>query len=171
MRYCALVILSAFMVAVETTVIPYICIGGIGPDVIGTFVALVSMLSGRPIGLFVAVVAGLLEDMSSGQYLGLFTLVRLAIACLAGASYQKVFQEWAVVPIIIVFVTGFVGGCLQVFLLASFGVPFESYRVALSAVVLQAAYSALLSPLVMRITCSVDSYVSYVSERRKSLQP
>lgn len=112
-----------------------------------------------------------MEDMSSGQFLGLFTLVRLAIAYLAGKGFQKVFQEWVLVPMMLVFVTGFVGGCLQVFLLGSFGVPFESYRVVLSAVVFQAAYSALLSPLVMRITCSVDAYVSYVSERRKSLQP
>ena len=159
------------MVAVETTVIPYISVGGIGPDIIGSLVALVSMLSGRQVGLFVAIVAGLMEDMSSGQFLGLFTIVRLAIAYLAGAAYQKVFQEWALVPMVLVFVTGFAGGCLQVFLLASFGVPFESYRVALSAVVFQAAYSALLAPLVMRITCSVDAYVSDVSERRRSLQP
>ncbi len=171
MRYWALAILSALMVAFETTVIPYISIGGIGPDIIGSLVALVSMLNGRQVGLFVAVVAGLMEDVSSGQFLGLFALVRLAIAYLAGAAYQKVFQEWVLVPMMLVFVTGFVGGCLQVFLLASFGVPFESYRVALSAVVFQAVYSALLSPLVMRITCSVDAYVSYVSERRKSLQP
>ncbi len=169
MRYRALVILSAVMVALETTVIPYISIGGIGPDIVGIFVALVSMLSGRQDGLLVAVVAGFMEDMSSGQFLGLFSVVRLVIAYLAGASYQKVFEEWVLVPIVIVFVTGLAGGCLHVFLLASLGVPFGSYRVALSTVIFQAAYSALLSPLVMSITCRVDAYVRRVSERRKSL--
>ena len=171
MRYWALAILSALMVAFETTVSPYISIGGIGPDIIGSLVALVSMLNGRETGLFVAAAAGLMEDMSSGQFLGFFTLVRLAIAYLAGAAYRKVFQGWLLVPMILVFVSGFVGGCLQVFLLASYGVPFESYRVALTAVVSQAAYSALLSPLVMRITRSVDAYVSRFLERRRSLQP
>jgi rod shape-determining protein MreD len=171
MRFWALLILSALMVAVETTVIPYISIGGIGPDIIGSFVALVSMLNGRQAGFFVAVASGLMEDMSSGQFLGLFTLVRLVIAYLAGVAHQKVFQEWVLVPMMLVFATGFIGGCFQVFLLVSFGVPFESYRVALGAVVFQAVYSALLSPLVMRITCSVDSYVSSCLERRKSLQP
>jgi rod shape-determining protein MreD len=169
MRYWALAVLSVLMVAVETTVIPYISIGGIGPDVVGSFVALVSMLNGRPDGLFVAVVAGSMEDMSSGQFLGLFTVVRLVIGYLAGAFYQKVFQEWAPVPIILVFFTGFIGGCLQVFLLVSFGVPFASYQAALGAVMFQAAYSALLSPFVMRTTCRVDAYVRRISERRKSL--
>ena len=54
MRYWALAILSALMVAFETTVSPYISIGGIGPDIIGSLVALVSMLNGRETGLFVA---------------------------------------------------------------------------------------------------------------------
>ena len=169
MRYWALAVLSVLMVAFETTVVPYVSIGGIGPDVVGSFVALVSMLNGRPDGLFVAVVAGSMEDMSSGQFLGLFTVVRLVIGYLAGASYQKVCQEWAPVPMILVFLTGFIGGCLQVFLLASFSVPFASYQAALGAVTFQAAYSALLSPVLMRITCSIDAYVRRVSRRRRSL--
>ncbi len=169
MRYWALAILCILMVAIETTIIPYVSIRGIGPDIVGSFVTLVSMLSGRPDGLFVAVVAGVLEDISSGQFLGLFTVVRLVIAYLAGISYQKVFQDWALVPIIFVFAMGFIGGCLQVFLLGSFGVPFESYQIVFGTVVFQAAYSALLAPFLMRITCSLDSYIKLISERRKSL--
>lgn len=169
MRHWALGILSVLMVAVETTVIPYISIRGIGPDIVGAFVVLVSMLNGRQDGLFVAVVAGVTEDVSSGQFLGLFTVVRLVIGYLAGASYQRVFQDWAIVPVILVFLAGFIGGCLQVFLLASFGVPFGSYRTVLGAVVFQAAYSALVSPLLMGATCHVDTYVRRISERHKPL--
>ena len=169
MRYWALAVLCILMVAVETTCVPYISIRGIGPDIVGSLVALVSMINGRPDGLFVAVVAGLLEDMSSGQFLGLFTVVRLVVGYLAGASYQKVFQDWVFVPMILVFIMGLIGGCLQVFLLASFGVPFESYQLVLSAVIFQAVYSALLAPLLMHIICSIDGYVKRISERRKSL--
>jgi len=169
MRYWVLAALSVLMVAVETTVIPYISVSGIGPDIVGSFVALVSMLNGRQDGLFVAVAAGFMEDMSSGQFLGLFTVVRLVIGYLAGACYQKVFQEWVLVPMVLVFVTGFVSGCLHVFLLASFGVPFGSYQVVLGAVIFQAAYSALLSLFLMRATCSIDGYVRRISGHRKSL--
>lgn len=126
MRYWALGILTVLVVVLETTAIPYISIGGIGPDIVGSLVTLVSMLSGREMGLFVALVGGVLEDVSSGQFLGLFVLVRGVVACLAGMAYQKVFQEWVLVPVILVFGAAVAGGILQVFLLASFGVPFES---------------------------------------------
>ncbi|HAV21726.1 MAG: rod shape-determining protein MreD [Bacillota bacterium] len=171
MRYWALGILTVLVVVLETTAIPYISIGGIGPDIVGSLVTLVSMLSGREMGLFVALVGGVLEDVSSGQFLGLFVLVRGVVACLAGMAYQKVFQEWVLVPVILVFGAAVAGGILQVFLLASFGVPFESYRMALSTVVFQAVYSALLSPIVMRIISTLDAFVSSVLERRRSLQP
>ena len=169
MKYWALALLCVLMVAVETTIIPYISIRGIGPDIVGSFVALVSMLGGIPDGLFVAAIAGFLEDMSSAYYVGLFTFVRLAIGYLAGMSHQRVFQDWFVVPVFLVFITGFIGGCLQVFLLSSFGVPFGSYQAAVSAVLCQAVYSALLAPLLMRLTCRLDAYVQRISERRRSL--
>ncbi|NLS44451.1 MAG: rod shape-determining protein MreD [Firmicutes bacterium] len=169
MKYWILGAMSVLIVAVGTTVIPHISINSIRPDIVGSFVVLMSMLSGRQDGVFVAVITGFLEDMVSGQYLGLYTVTRLIIAYISGVTYQKVFQDWVLVPIILVFVMGLAGGCIQVFLLASFGMPFGSFWTVLSTVIFQAMYSALLSPFVMHAIHRSTIWIRRTSESRKSL--
>ena len=172
MKYWILLILCILMVAFTTTVVPYVTIGGISPDIVGSFVVLVSMLSGRETGLFVAGITGVMEDMISGQFLGLFTFVRLIVAYLAGATYRKVFQEWLVVPMALVFSAGIIGELLQLFFLVSYGVTFRLHQGIIVRIILQATYSSVLSPLILYVVRNIDIYTSkYVLKRRILLKP
>lgn len=168
MRYAVLAIASALLVATETTVIPYIAIRGVAPDIVMSFVILVGMLAGRGDAVFVGLIAGLFEDGSSGQFLGLFMATRLIVGYIAGTFHRKVFQDWIIVPMILVFLGGFLGGSLHIFLLVSFGVPVVLSGATLRMVMLQAAYSAAMTPVLLRIArWLLDICAKHMRERQR----
>lgn len=169
MKHFILAVVGGLAVVVETSVAPYVSIHGVKPDIVMVYVVLVGMLGGAKDAGFVGLVAGLLEDVSSGQFLGLFILTRVVTGLAAGLSYEKVFQDRVVVPVVLVFLGGILGGVVHLFLLSSFGVPLSVSPATLRVVLCQAAYSAAIAPLALRGVMRVNLYTRGAADRRRAL--
>lgn len=169
MKHFILAVVGGLAVVVEMSVAPYVSIRGVKPDLVMVYVVLVGMLSGAKDAGFVGFFTGLLEDASSGQFLGLFVLTRVATGLAAGLSYEKVFQDRVVVPITLVFLGGVFGGVLHLFLLSSFGVPLSVSPATLRVVLAQGAYSAAIAPLALSGVMRVNLCARRTANRRRAL--
>ncbi|MEW5865477.1 MAG: rod shape-determining protein MreD [Bacillota bacterium] len=169
MKHFILAVIAGLAVVVEASVAPYVSIHGVKPDIVMVYVVLVGMLGGAKDAGFVGFFAGLLEDVSSGQFLGLFILTRVITGLAASLSYEKVFQDRVVVPVALVFLGGVFGGVLHLFLLSSFGVPLSVSPASLRVVLCQAAYSAAIAPLALSGVARINLYTRGAANRRRAL--
>lgn len=169
MKHLLLLCAGTLLVVLETTVAPFVAIRGVKPDLVLVLVVLVGMLSGWKDAALVGLFTGFIEDACSGQFLGLFMLTRTVVGIGAGLSYARVFQDRVIVPIALVFLGGVVGGGLHSFLLSSFGVPLPLSLATFRVVLVQALYSAVLAPILLKGITRLDLYVRRASERRQAL--
>lgn len=169
MKHLILALVGVFAVVVEASVAPYFSIHGVKPDIVMVYVVLIGMVAGPRDAGFVGLVTGLLEDASSGQFLGLFMLTRMVIGLAAGLSHEKVFQDRTIVPVVLVLLGGLLGGILHLFLLSSFGVPLSVSPGPLRTVLFQSFYAAAVAPVALRGIARLNLYGRRVADRRRAL--
>ncbi len=85
---------------VQTTLVPFIAINGIRPDLLLIVVVSTALLLGKEKGVGMGFFSGLLQDLASGNIFGLNALSKLATGYLFGLAEQKVFKEHILLPIL-----------------------------------------------------------------------
>jgi rod shape-determining protein MreD len=147
-----LALLLLLMALLETTVMPFARVRGVGPDLILLAIMAVALYRGPDAGAIVGLCGGALADIMHGQGLGLFTLAGGATGYLAGLLEPRLFKDLLLVPAF----AGFAGTILfqgGFLLLTSFVQPSQVALGATPAVVLtEAVYNAALAPVVFRLT-------------------
>jgi len=169
MRPFLLICAGVLLVVLEITVSPFAAVQGARPDLVCAFVVIVGMLLGWKDAAVVGLVVGFVEDACSGQFLGLFMLVRAVVGMGAGLSYAKVFHDRIVVPVAMVFLGAVATGLMESFLLSSFGVPLGFSLASSRMVLAQAVYSAVLAPVFPKLVTWLDLSARRASERRQAV--
>lgn len=95
--WSALVISSLI---IQTTLLVDLFINGLKPDLLLIIVVLTSIILGKHHGVTIGFFSGLLEDLASGTFFGLNTLVKMLIGFIFGSIEQQVFKEHKLLPLI-----------------------------------------------------------------------
>lgn len=143
------------LAVLETTVVPFLRILGVGPNLMLLQVVAVALFRGPLAGAACGLAGGAFLDLWHGQALGLFALSLGATGYLLGLLEPRLFKDNLVVPV----AAGVAGTLLfqGLFLaLSSFAGPRFFLWPALVRVILpEAAYNAVLAPLMFWVTANL----------------
>lgn len=84
---------------IQATILPFIAINGIKPDLLLIVVVSTALLLGKEKGVGMGFFSGLLQDLASGNIFGLNVLSKLATGYIFGLAERKVFKEHLLLPI------------------------------------------------------------------------
>jgi len=149
--------LALITLVLQTTAAPAMAVRGVVPDLLLVLAVGWALVFGRREGLWAGVVAGALQDLAFGQFIGLHLATKGLVAWGAGLVETRVFKENLLVPIGVVFMAAAAGESLVYLALRGLGpVPVLRPVWALTENVLPTAlYTAAFSPLAYRIAASV----------------
>lgn len=99
-RLIAWVAVIGGLFVLETSLMPYFSIGGVGPDFLLLFAVSFTILQGNRLGVFSAFCFGILEDIAAGGFFGVNTLAKMLAAFVCGSLSDRVFKEQTVLPLI-----------------------------------------------------------------------
>lgn len=87
----------------QTTVLEYITIWNIKPNLPVVFTISAALLRGNPEGALIGLVAGIALDMSIGKLIGLNGLICLYLGILAGLLNKKIYRENLLIVLVLAF--------------------------------------------------------------------
>lgn len=92
-----------FFVAVilQTTVLHFLQIGGVKPDLLLIIVILAAVMRGKRMGAGLGFIYGLLEDLLVGKYIGLQALTKMLTGYFIGRLERRIFSDNVFVPVVV----------------------------------------------------------------------
>jgi rod shape-determining protein MreD len=148
-------LLSIFMLAVATilqsTLISYIAIGGVKPDLSLIILVFISVRTGSLIGQFSGFTSGLIEDFISLPPLGFFSLIRTIIGFLYGLIRRSFYIDPLFVPILFVIVASLIKGILIWLVALIFSVSSADIAFFGAKFWIEIGYNALLAPFIFAL--------------------
>lgn len=109
------------LLAIQSTILEYLKVCGVKPNLIFIFVISVSLLKGKWEGATVGFLTGLGLDMASGGVLGFHSLLFMYIGLAVGMLCKFVFRENYIIMVLVTFIASLVYGWV-IFLLRVFPV-------------------------------------------------
>jgi len=150
LSFPALLLLFGAVLILQTTMLDYLTVYGIKPDLVMLLVVFYGFLLGPGEGAFLGFAGGLIEDLFSGSYIGLNALSKMFAGYLAGVCGERLYKENALVAAGTTFISALAGMLANYLLLLYLKVyvpPFYAlFRVALPT----ALYTAALVPFIFR---------------------
>jgi rod shape-determining protein MreD len=104
------------LLAFQTTLLEYIKIYSVKPNLILVFVICAALLNGKWEGAIVGLVSGLGLDIASGAMLGFHALLFMYVGLLAGLVHKYVFRENYLIALLMTFFGSIVYGWVFFFL-------------------------------------------------------
>ncbi len=89
MHYARYVLILIVLVIVQKTLIPFISLVGVTPDVLLIFVVLIALREGQIAGTVFGFIVGFMIDIVSGDFLGLSALTKTIAGFTAGYFYNE----------------------------------------------------------------------------------
>ena len=142
------------MAILQTTLLPYLSINGVKPDLLLVLVAIWSLLNGSREGSLWALAGGFLLDLLSGAPFGIGTLSLVAVSLLAGLQQVRVIHSSYFLPVFVAVASLIHDGLfLALMQLAGQPVIWEDslFRSTTLGIALNVAAALLVYPLVRRM--------------------
>ncbi len=92
------------LLVVQTTLLDYLSIYGVKPNIVIVFVIITALIRGNVEGSVVGFFAGLALDMLTGNLLGLYALLGFYLGIAAGSINRRLFRENLLVVLFFTFV-------------------------------------------------------------------
>lgn len=102
MRALIIFVLMLVSVSLQSTVIPILSVGGVGPDLVLVVVVSAALAGGRQTGFLSGVFGGLLQDLLSVGPFGFNTLSKMLVGFLVGLYERKVNKTSLLLPLLAV---------------------------------------------------------------------
>lgn len=93
MRYISLLLIGIITYIAQAQIFPMIFVKGFNPDIFLVWVIVVTLIKGRKKGLTVAVIAGIIQDIVIGNFIGLHLIPYLIVAQVA-SRYSVDEDHW-----------------------------------------------------------------------------
>ncbi|MFC1807821.1 rod shape-determining protein MreD [Candidatus Omnitrophota bacterium] len=140
---------------IQATSFEYISVMGVKPDLLIILVIFFALSFSSHQAKRLAIVIGLLKDVTSASLLGSYTLSFLILAMIISYHQNKFFRERISTQMMIAFISYFFVGVV-IFLLNSFSSKsFPAHYSFLSLIVRGSAYTAVISPVVFFILSKI----------------
>lgn len=150
MRTFTFLLLIAVALLLEQTVLNFLRVAGVKPDLVLLLIVFNGMLKGSREGGYWGFVAGLVQDLAGGYYIGLNALNKLLAGYAAGLVEVRVYKESLLVAAVVVWGASMVSGSATFLLLLVLGVAVTPLDAFLRVVFPLAVYNSLLSLLFYR---------------------
>ncbi len=148
MKYWRLMILVMGCIILQSTLVPFLKIINVHPDIVLMVIIAISVLLGFKMGTLFGFIAGLLLDISTGGTVGIYASVYTLIGFSSGLMEKKVFKDNFLLPLVFCFVGTFIKGFLEYILLRYSGIS-VSFISSFGVVVFpEAIYNAIMAPFV-----------------------
>lgn len=99
-RYVA--VFSLILFILQTTVLQYVDIKGVTPNLPLIFTVIFVLLYGNPTGIVFAVVSGVLQDSMMSKVLSINLMIYSLIAIVIGLMEEKIFKDNFITPIVLI---------------------------------------------------------------------
>lgn len=99
-RYVA--IFSLILFILQTTVLQYVDIQGVTPNLSLIMTVILVLLYGNPTGVVFAVVSGVLQDSMMSKVLSINLIIYALIAMVIGLIEEKIFKDNFITPIVLI---------------------------------------------------------------------
>jgi len=143
-RYAVVLIL---LLVVQATLIPFISLAGVTPDVLLILTVVIALREGQIPGTIAGFIIGLMSDIAIGDFLGLGALTKTLAGFTAGYFYNEMNPMQVLTTymfILVVAVAGFVHNIIYfAFLLQGF--PVSSLEIVIKFMVGSTVYTVIVS--------------------------
>ncbi|MCL0081207.1 rod shape-determining protein MreD [Peptococcaceae bacterium] len=122
MRIFFLALILMVALVLQTTVLEFLTILGVRPDLVLLIVILFGFIHGSRAGVYSGFLGGLLTGFLAGNYIGLSVLAQMAAGYLAGMGENRFYKENLLIAIIVVMVGTSVAQIIYWLLLLMLGI-------------------------------------------------
>lgn len=145
----SLVLLSFIILAMllQATVFNFLQVAGVKPDLILMLVVFNGFLRGSKEGAFLGFLAGLLQDIFTGNYIGLNALTKMLAGYMAGLAETRFYNESIIIVSMITFTTSAASLLANYVLLFYLGIQVPAFYAVLQVIIPTSIYTAFLVPL------------------------
>lgn len=148
MRKFILGLILVISLVLQLTVFNFLKVAGVKPDLILIFVIFNALLNGSRNGAVFGLVGGILQDLITGQFIGLNAISKALTGYIFGLAGKKLYKENIIIPIISLFL-GSIFSDLCIYLLGYFINLNSSLLWVFKDKILPAAfYNACLAPFI-----------------------
>jgi rod shape-determining protein MreD len=110
MRFVSIALAFIVSLILQTTILPFLRLGGVIPDLLLVLVIFTAIFYGSLAGGVVGLTAGLMQDLLGGHYLGLGALSGFVVGYLMGGLERRVNIDNVLVTFSLVLAGSFVAG-------------------------------------------------------------
>ena len=141
-----LLILGVILV-LQATIVDFIAIFGITPDLIMMFAIFIGFLNGQREGAFFGFACGLAMDLFGGSYIGLNAVVMMTAGLLAGVCGKRLYKENSLIVMAVTFLCAGAALMVSYILLQFLGVGVPVIQAFTQIILPTALYTSLLVPV------------------------
>ncbi len=88
-RYLRYTFITILLVVLQVTIVPFIAIEGVRPDLLLIYVVIISLREGQIPGTIAGFAVGLISDLAVGEFIGLGALTKTGAGFIAGYFYNE----------------------------------------------------------------------------------
>lgn len=150
MRMYILTVVLAAALFLQVTLLNFITIFGVKPDLVLIIVVFNAFLRGPREGALFGFFGGLFEDLAVGSYIGMNALSTMAVGYLVGLTESKLYKDSSFMVVFLVWLSSFVAQFLNYILLSLMEVYINPGVALFNVIIPTATYTSLLVPFSYR---------------------
>ncbi|RJQ30545.1 MAG: rod shape-determining protein MreD [Peptococcaceae bacterium] len=150
MHSLILLLLAVIALILQATMVNFIAINGVKPDLVMLFIIIFGFLRNAREGAFWGFCAGLLEDLFVGNCIGLNAISKLTAGYLAGLAGSKFYRENQLIAAVVTLLASIAGLIVYYLLLLYLNIFIPLFHAVLWVILPVSVYTACLAPLLYK---------------------
>ncbi|MCR5415328.1 MAG: rod shape-determining protein MreD [Pseudobutyrivibrio sp.] len=159
----ALVIFVCFLL--QTSVFSRYILGGVTPNILLCVVSTYGFMKGRRYGILTGFSVGILLDIYSGAYFGMYALIYLYIGFLNGLFKKQFFGDDLRLPMILIGTSDFIYGIISYLTLYFIRGRYELGFYVTNIILPEVVYTLLVSIFVYYIILHINNWVENLEKK------
>ncbi|HHT50154.1 MAG TPA: rod shape-determining protein MreD [Eubacteriaceae bacterium] len=129
MRLFILSLLLLAEIIIESSILPFIKIKGVTPDLVLITIVSMGLIYGKKEGIILGLIGGIFSDILFGRILGIHGLPYMLIGYLVGFASEKVYKENRIIPYLFTLIAtlSYQGILYLIIYLARIEIPMDIY--------------------------------------------
>ncbi|MCL5289647.1 MAG: rod shape-determining protein MreD [Bacillota bacterium] len=147
MRSFVFLLLVTIALLLQSTLFSFLQVSGVKPDLVLMLVIFNGFLRGSREGAFLGFLAGLAQDIFTGNYIGLNALAKMTAGYLAGLAEARFYKESVIIVTLVTFMVGIASQLAYYVLLLYLDIEVAPAFALGQVIIPSAIYTSLLVPL------------------------
>ena len=151
MKFFIIFILLLIIMLIQTTVLSFIRVGGVQPDLVLLVVIFNAFLRGSREGAFLGFLAGLFQDILIGNYIGFNALAKMGAGYMVGFAESKLFKDNIFVLVAVSFLATLISQIIYYTLLSVLDVMVPPFWALFRIMLPVSLYNTILAPIFYKL--------------------